>query len=86
MPSSKSYRFGRYRLQSPAGLLYCGADIKPLPPKAAQVLLVLLENSGDVVTKAELLRRAWQNTIVEEGSLTRAISVLRKVLGTGQDG
>ena len=44
MPSSKSYRFGRYRLQSPAGLLYCGADIKPLPPKAAQVLLVLLEN------------------------------------------
>ena len=86
MPSSKSYQFGRYRLQSPLGLLYRGTEIAPLPPKAAQVLLVLLENCGEVVTKAELLKRAWQDAIVEEGSLTRAISVLRKALGAAADG
>ncbi|MDP9087564.1 MAG: winged helix-turn-helix domain-containing protein [Pseudomonadota bacterium] len=86
MPSPGSYLFGAYRLQFPAGLLYRGQEIAPLPPKAAQVLMVLLENSGEVVSKADLLKSAWQNAVVEEGSLTRTISVLRKVLGTDPDG
>ena len=86
MPSPKSYLFGSYRLQFPPGLLYRGHEIAPLPPKAAQVLLVLLENSGEVVSKTDLLKSAWQNAVVEEGSLTRTISVLRKALGTGPDG
>ena len=86
MPSAGFYSFGMYRMQFPAGLLYRGDEIAPLPPKAAQVLLVLLENCGEVVSKADLLNSAWQNAVVEEGSLTRTISVLRKVLGTDSDG
>jgi len=86
MPSPKSYEFGRYRLQSPTGLLYRDAEMAPLPPKAAQVLLVLVEHAGEVVTKADLLKTAWKDAIVEEGSLTRTISILRKALGAGTEG
>jgi TolB-like protein/Flp pilus assembly protein TadD len=86
MSSPKSYQFGRYRLQSPTGLLYRDTEMAALPPKAAQVLLVLVENAGEVVTKADLLKTAWKDAIVEEGSLTRTISILRKALGAGSDG
>jgi TolB-like protein/tetratricopeptide (TPR) repeat protein len=86
MPSPKSYEFGRYRLQSPTGLLYRDAEMAALPPKAAQVLLVLVEHAGEVVTKADLLKTAWKDAIVEEGSLTRTISILRKALGAGTEG
>ena len=86
MPLPKSYSFGPFRLHSPAGVLYRGAEMTPLAPKQAQVLLALVEHAGGVVSKADLLKTAWKNAVVEEGSLTRAISVLRKVLGAGPDG
>ena len=44
-------------------------------------LLVLVENSGRVVSKDELMKAVWPDTFVEEGNLTQNISVLRKVLG-----
>ena len=78
MPSAKSYRFGRYRLQSPGGLLYCENRPVPLAPKIAQTLLLLVEKAGEVVEKEELLKKVWGDTFIEEGSLTRTISVLRK--------
>src|SRR5713226_2024917 len=86
MPSGKSYRFGRYRLQTPGGLLYCDERLVPLAPKVAQTLLLLVENAGEVVEKGELFKRVWQDTIIEEGSLTRTISVLRKALREGEKG
>lgn len=80
------YRFGRFRLD-PTGRVLSWADRTiPLPPKAAGTLLMLVQNAGNVVEKDELLRRVWQGTIVEEGSLTRAISMLRKALQDGADG
>ena len=58
----------------------------PVPPKAAETLLLLVENAGSVVTKEQLLATVWPDAFVEEGSLTRSISVLRKLLdGHGRD-
>lgn len=84
MPSGKSYQFGRYRLQSSGGLLYCDDRLVPLAPKVAQTLLLLVENAGDVVEKEELLKKVWRDAFIEEGSLTRTISVLRKALHHGE--
>ena len=42
---------------------------------------MLIENRERVVTKDELLKQVWGDTIVEEGGLARNISVLRKILG-----
>jgi len=58
----------------------------PLPPKAAETLTVLVQNAGTLIDKEELLQKVWHDAFVEEGSLTRTISILRKALGEGSDG
>ncbi len=55
-----------------------------LEPKAFRVLLVLLENPNRLVRKQELLDAVWKDSFVTESTLTRTISLLRKVLGDGQ--
>ena len=57
----------------------------PLAPKVLDTLLVLIAHRDRVVTKDELLERVWDGTAVEEGGLTRNISVLRKALGEKPD-
>ena len=46
-----------------------------------QVLLCLLENPGKTVTKEHLHERVWQDVIITDHSINRAISQLRKVFG-----
>src|SRR4030095_9836209 len=48
-----------------------------------ETLLVLVENSGHVVDKAELYKQVWQDAFVEETNLTKNVSILRKILGEG---
>jgi len=52
-----------------------------LKKKTLQVLIVLTNAQGEIVTKSELLAVVWPNIVVTENSLTQAISELRKVLG-----
>jgi DNA-binding winged helix-turn-helix (wHTH) protein/TolB-like protein/Tfp pilus assembly protein PilF len=52
-----------------------------LSGKAFEILVVLLEQRGDVVDKDALMRRVWPDTAVEEINITVAISGLRKALG-----
>jgi TolB-like protein/DNA-binding winged helix-turn-helix (wHTH) protein/Flp pilus assembly protein TadD len=80
------FEFGRFRLDQTGRLLFRDDQAIPLPPKAADVLLVLVQNAGIVVEKEELLKRVWQETYVEEGSLARSISILRKALEDGDNG
>jgi len=58
-------------------------DGKPVPigSRAFDLLLVLIENGGRLVTKDELMQRVWGRTIVEEANLHVQISALRKLLG-----
>ena len=74
-------KFGPLEFDPAAGLLYQGDQETLLPPKAAGVLHVLLENSDQLVTKDELLEKVWAGAYVTESSLTDAISLLRQVLG-----
>jgi DNA-binding winged helix-turn-helix (wHTH) protein len=80
-PSPPSYEFGPFRVDSCKRLLLRNGEPVPLAPKVLETLLVLLENRDRVLSKDELLRQVWGDTIVEEGGLTRNISVLRKSLG-----
>ncbi len=85
MPS-RYYEFGPFRLDAGARLLSRGEQTVPLPPKVAETLLVLVQKAGEVVAKQELLDRVWPDTFIEEGSLARTISVLRKTLADAADG
>jgi len=84
--NQRFYKFGRFRLDGTGRVLFRGDEAVPLSPKAAEVLLLLVTNAGSVVEKKELLSKVWQDAFVEEGSLTRTISILRKVLEAGSDG
>ena len=58
----------------------------PLTGKVFDILLVLVENPGRLLTKSELLEAVWHNEFVEEGNLARNISTLRKAIGdTGKE-
>lgn len=56
-------------------------ELVPLTPKVFDILITLVENSGQVVSKDDLMKRVWPSTYVEEGNLTQNISLLRKALG-----
>ena len=64
-------------------MLFRGGDPVALPPKVAELLVALVQAAGRVLTREELLQRLWPDTVVEEGSLTSHISLLRKALGEG---
>jgi predicted ATPase/DNA-binding winged helix-turn-helix (wHTH) protein len=74
-------RFGRFEvIASERQLLVDGAPY-PVTPKAFDLLLVLIERAGHLVTKNELLDAVWPRVVVEENNLQVQISALRKVLG-----
>lgn len=84
-PGSAFYEFGPFRIGEDERLLRRGTDVVPLPPKAAELLLTLLEREGEAVRKDELLNAVWPGTFVEEGILAQNVSLLRKTLGDGPD-
>ncbi len=53
----------------------------PLEPRALRVLLLFVQNSGKLLQKNLILETIWATTFVEESTLTRAITILRKQLG-----
>jgi TolB-like protein/Tfp pilus assembly protein PilF len=77
------YEFGPFRLDTQRCLLLREGHPAPLSPKAFETLLALVEQSGRVMKKEELISRIWPNSFVEEGNLTQNIFVLRKALGEG---
>lgn len=81
--AAQVFEFGEFRLDNSRRLLTKNGEVVQLTHKAFQTLALLVENSGRIVEKDELLREIWPDTFVEEGSLARNISVLRKALGEG---
>jgi DNA-binding winged helix-turn-helix (wHTH) protein len=75
------YEFGQFTLDPADGLLMRANNLVRLTPKAIDVLCVLVQNSGRVVEKEELMRRCWPDAIVEEANLPQTICILRKALG-----
>lgn len=82
---SNLYEFGEFRLDANKRLLRRGTETVALTPKACDVLLLLIQHSGEVVTKDEIMRVVWADSFVEESNLTQTIFVLRKALAETQD-
>jgi pimeloyl-ACP methyl ester carboxylesterase/DNA-binding winged helix-turn-helix (wHTH) protein len=77
---SPRYEFAGFELDVPERRLLCDGVEVDLAPKAFDTLRLLVENAGHLMTKEELLRRLWPDSVVEENNLNKNISVLRKVL------
>jgi TolB-like protein/DNA-binding winged helix-turn-helix (wHTH) protein/tetratricopeptide (TPR) repeat protein len=83
---TKFYEFGPFRFDATARVLYREGERVSLSPKSAELLFQLIEAKGNVITKDELLKAVWNDSFVEEGSLTSHISHLRKTLGETEQG
>jgi DNA-binding winged helix-turn-helix (wHTH) protein len=78
--------FGPFRLLPAQFLLLEGDTPVPLGSRALEILIVLLERVGELVSKQELMARVWPNVFVEPANLTVHISALRRTLRDGRDG
>jgi DNA-binding winged helix-turn-helix (wHTH) protein/TolB-like protein/Flp pilus assembly protein TadD len=85
LPAIEAYEFGAYRIDTGERLLHRDGELIPLPPKVVGTLLVLVGSAGRMVDKGDLMKAVWPDTFVEEGALTRNISLLRKTLGDTGD-
>ncbi len=79
------YSFGSARLDVGERLLLINERFVTLPPKIFDTLVVLVENSGHVLSKEELMQMVWPDSYVEENNLAQNISALRKTLGETKD-
>src|SRR5215216_869117 len=86
LPARRFYLFDRFRVDAAERMLFKDDREVPLTPKVFDTLLVLLENSGHVLTKKELMQQVWPDSFVEENNLAQNISILRKALGEGKEG
>src|ERR1700730_12378903 len=80
------YEFGGFCLDPTERVLLQAGKRVPLVPKAIETLLILVQHSGHVLTKDELIRSVWPDTFVEENNLNQHISALRRALGEDQNG
>src|SRR5439155_19376496 len=86
-PSAKAVRFGPFMLDLRAGELCKDGRKIRLQEQPLQVLRMLIEHAGEVVTREEIKQRLWPNdTVVEfDNSINEAIKKLRLALGDTAD-
>ena len=80
---NSAFEFGRFRLVPSERLLLRDEEPVVLKPKAFDTLVILVEHSGHIVKKDDLIKRVWPDAFVEESNLNHYISILRKALNDG---
>ncbi len=78
---SKIYEFGSFRLNSAEKCLYQDGRPVNLTPKAVELLILLVDQPGELASKEVLIEKVWPGTFAEENNLSQQISALRKALG-----
>ncbi|MBA3355568.1 MAG: winged helix-turn-helix domain-containing protein [Pyrinomonadaceae bacterium] len=79
-PAKHFYEFEDFRVDVGRRLLLHAGDVVTLTPRTLNMLLVLIQHRGTVLSKDELMKDLWSDTVVEENNLTVIISALRKAL------
>jgi TolB-like protein/tetratricopeptide (TPR) repeat protein len=80
--SKRVYEFGDYRIETAnRRLLRRDGAITALTPRVFDTLLFLVEHSGSLLEKEQLMAAIWPDQIVEENNLSQNISTLRRALG-----
>ena len=82
----RNYAFGPYRLFPWQRLLLESGRPVKLGSRALEILAALVERPGEIVGKAQLMKRVWPHNVVEEAALRVHMAALRKTLGDGRGG
>src|SRR3984893_6917087 len=78
--------FGTFRLCVAERLLEKSRSPLHLSARALDILIVLIEHAGELVSKKNLLARVWPDVSVDEGNLRFHIAALRRALEDGESG
>lgn len=81
MKERQVFKFGNFTLDPVAKVLFRDSEPIHLTRKGVETLLVLVENSGRVLTKEEIMSAVWTDRVVDEANLAQNIAVVRKALG-----
>ncbi|ALI03658.1 transcriptional regulator [Pseudomonas sp. FW306-02-F02-AA] len=82
----QAVHFGPYRVYPGQRLVLEADQPLRLGRRAMDILLILLEHAGNVVSKQQLIAQVWPKCVVEDINLRVHIAALRKALGDGQAG
>jgi adenylate cyclase len=82
----KSFVFGSFVLNPRTGILLHQGTPLSIGYRAFRLLTAFVERPGEVLTKSDLIDRAWEGAAVEEGNLSVQIASLRKFLGQSPEG
>src|ERR1700681_4677952 len=78
--TSLNYQFGEFTLDVAKGcVLKAGEEIR-LRPKVFETLKYLVERSGQLIGKQELMRAVWPDSFVTDDSLVQCTLELRRAL------
>ena len=78
--------FGPFRLHMAGRLLQRNGVAVKVGSRSLDILIALVERAGDVLSRRELIARAWAGLVVDETNLRVNIASLRKCLGDGEGG
>jgi DNA-binding winged helix-turn-helix (wHTH) protein len=78
--------FGPFHVLPNQRLLLQGDRPVRLGSRALDILVALVERTGELVSKGELMARVWPDTFVEESNLKVQVAALRRTLRDGEDG
>jgi TolB-like protein/DNA-binding winged helix-turn-helix (wHTH) protein/Tfp pilus assembly protein PilF len=79
-PLCRIYCFDRFTLDLVRGTLCSGSDEVKLRPKSFELLTYLVENTGRLVAKEELIAALWPGAAVTDDSLVQCIKEVRRAL------
>ena len=80
------YEFGDFQLDLEQKSLQRNGQTVPIQPKVFDMLVVLAEKQGEIVSRDDLMKAVWRDTFVEESNLRFCIHTLRKTLGKNANG
>jgi TolB-like protein/DNA-binding winged helix-turn-helix (wHTH) protein/tetratricopeptide (TPR) repeat protein len=78
-------RFGRFVLRMPEHCLRRDGVVVEIGSRAFDLLLMMADSGGALLTKNDILDRVWPNVIVEENNLQVQVSQIRRILGPDRD-
>lgn len=79
--SFSTFYFGDWQVEPSSNSLRLGSQVKQLEPKAMDVLSLLCERDGDVVSTEEIVSHCWPDMFMGDNPLHKVINQLRRALG-----
>ncbi|MEM1181812.1 MAG: winged helix-turn-helix domain-containing protein [Acidobacteriota bacterium] len=81
MSMRRPLRIGEFDVEPDLNRLRKGSQEQAVEPRVMDLLVLLAESPGEVLSRTEILERVWPETAVQDDALRRVVTVLRRTLG-----